>query len=55
MITTRVVKALIELGYDRVSAIELVQKHVDIVEVNENELSPKAIAEELEEAEMQNC
>jgi len=54
MMRERVIKALMELGYSRGNAIELIAKYEDVYEVNvEDNQSPEAIAETLEEQLLQ--
>ncbi len=51
---TTVTKALMsEFGYGKENAQNLIEKHIDVFEVNQEDLSPIELANQLEEAEMQ--
>jgi precorrin-6B methylase 1 len=52
---TKIVSALMKNhGYGKENAENLIEKHIDIVEVNEDDLTPEEIASQLEEEEMQH-
>jgi precorrin-6B methylase 1 len=52
---SKIVKALMSNhGFGKENAEELIEKHIDVVEVNEDELTPEQIAEQLEEQYMQD-
>ena len=54
-IRRQVIGALIELGYGSESAINLIEKHIDVYEVNVDDgQDAKSIAQSIEEAEMQS-
>ena len=48
-----VIQALVSKGYGVENAEELYAKHIDVAEVNEGELTPKQIADQLEEQDFQ--
>lgn len=51
----KVTKALIkEFGYAKETAVNLIEKHIDVFETNQEESTPIELANKLEEAEMQS-
>ncbi len=41
-------------GYGEGQAVALIEEHIDVVEVNEDDLTPEQIAEQIDEQAMQS-
>jgi len=40
-------------GYGKERALDLIEKYIDVIEVNEDDMTPKELAQQVEEQDMQ--